>query len=124
MALRVPGLERIGNKRYPVSTTCLERCPQPRITTTFAPGLGIAMHWMAVGESGPPRAGSVDEANRRSVELQPSNPAVPCVPKRLNALIITYYFPPDGAIGGVRPYQFARHFPEFGVDPWILTVEP
>jgi len=46
------------------------------------------------------------------------------VPKRLNALIIAYYFPPDGAIGGVRPYQFARHFPEFGVDPWILTVEP
>jgi hypothetical protein len=24
----------------------------------------------------------------------------------------------------VRPYQFARYFPEFGIDPWILTVEP
>jgi hypothetical protein len=46
------------------------------------------------------------------------------VPKRLKALIIAYYFPPDGAIGGVRPYQFARHFPEFGVEPWVLTVEP
>jgi hypothetical protein len=46
------------------------------------------------------------------------------VPKRLKALIIAYYFPPDGAIGGIRPYQFARHFPEFGVDPWILTVAP
>ena len=44
--------------------------------------------------------------------------------KRLKALIIAYYFPPDGAIGGVRPYQFARHFPEFGVEPWILTVDP
>jgi hypothetical protein len=42
----------------------------------------------------------------------------------LKALIIAYYFPPDGAIGGVRPYQFARHFPDFGVEPWILTVEP
>jgi hypothetical protein len=46
------------------------------------------------------------------------------LPRRLKALIIAYYFPPDGAIGGVRPYQFARHFPEFGVEPWVLTVEP
>ena len=46
------------------------------------------------------------------------------MPRRLKALIIAYHFPPDGAIGGVRPYQFARHFPDFGVEPWILTVEP
>ncbi len=44
--------------------------------------------------------------------------------RSLKALFIAYHFPPDGAIGGVRPYQLARHLPEFGVEPWILTVEP
>jgi glycosyltransferase involved in cell wall biosynthesis len=42
----------------------------------------------------------------------------------MKVLVITYHFPPDGEIGGVRPYQLARHLPTFGVDPWVLTVEP
>jgi hypothetical protein len=42
----------------------------------------------------------------------------------VRALIVAFHFPPDGAIGGVRPYQLARHFPEFGIEPWVLTVEP
>jgi hypothetical protein len=46
------------------------------------------------------------------------------MPRRVRALIVAYHFPPDGAIGGVRPYQFARYFPEFGIDPWVLTVQP
>jgi hypothetical protein len=46
------------------------------------------------------------------------------VQRSLKVLFIAYHFPPAGAIGGVRPYQLARHLPEFGVEPWILTVEP
>lgn len=41
----------------------------------------------------------------------------------LNLLIVTYHFPPDGAIGGVRPYQFARLLPEHGIETWVLTVQ-
>jgi glycosyltransferase involved in cell wall biosynthesis len=37
-------------------------------------------------------------------------------------LIVTYHFPPDGEIGGVRPYRLAQFLPEFGIEPWILTV--
>jgi hypothetical protein len=42
----------------------------------------------------------------------------------LKALIVSFHFPPDGAIGGVRPYRLARHLPEHGIEPWILTVTP
>lgn len=42
----------------------------------------------------------------------------------LKILIITYHFPPDGAIGGVRPYRLARHLPDSGIEAWVLTVEP
>src|SRR5262245_17000909 len=44
--------------------------------------------------------------------------------RSLRVLIVAYYFPPEGAIGGVRPYQVARHLPDFGIEPWILTVQP
>lgn len=39
-------------------------------------------------------------------------------------LVVTYHFPPDGEIGAVRPYELARHLPEFGFVPVVLTVEP
>jgi hypothetical protein len=42
----------------------------------------------------------------------------------MKVLIVTYHFPPDGAIGGVRPYRLARHLPESGLEPWVLTVQP
>lgn len=42
----------------------------------------------------------------------------------MRVLIIAYYFPPDAAIGAVRPYQFARLLPEHGIETWVLTVEP
>jgi hypothetical protein len=38
-------------------------------------------------------------------------------------LIITNHFPPDGEIGAVRPFEFARNFKEFGWCPVILTVD-
>jgi hypothetical protein len=42
----------------------------------------------------------------------------------MRVLLITYYFPPDAAIGAVRPYQFAGLLPGYGITPWVLTVEP
>ncbi len=37
-------------------------------------------------------------------------------------LIITYHFPPDGAIGGRRPFRFARNLPNEGWNVSVLTV--
>jgi hypothetical protein len=42
----------------------------------------------------------------------------------VKVLLITYHFPPDAEVGGVRPHQLARYLPEFGIEPWVLTVEP
>lgn len=42
----------------------------------------------------------------------------------MRVLMITYHFPPDGHVGAVRPYQFARLLPNYGIEPWILTVQP
>jgi hypothetical protein len=42
----------------------------------------------------------------------------------MRLLLITYHFPPDSAIGAVRPYQFARLLPAHGVEAWVLTVQP
>jgi len=41
----------------------------------------------------------------------------------MRVLIVAYHFPPDAEVGAVRPYQIARHLPEFGIEPWVLTVE-
>ena len=38
-------------------------------------------------------------------------------------LIITYHFPPDAAVGSIRPAKFAKYLPEFGWRPVILTVK-
>lgn len=37
-------------------------------------------------------------------------------------LIITYHFPPDSAVGGLRSAKFARYLPQFGWQPYVLTV--
>lgn len=37
-------------------------------------------------------------------------------------LIITYYFPPRPAVGGLRPLGLAKYLPEFGWEPVILTA--
>lgn len=42
----------------------------------------------------------------------------------MRILLITYHFPPDAAIGAVRPYQFARMLPAHGIETWVLTVAP
>ncbi len=38
-------------------------------------------------------------------------------------LIITYHFPPDAAIGAVRPAKFAKYLPEFGWEPIVCTLK-
>src|SRR5215468_8606946 len=42
----------------------------------------------------------------------------------MRVLFIAYHFPPDAAIGAVRPYQFSRLLSGYGIESWILTVEP
>jgi hypothetical protein len=42
----------------------------------------------------------------------------------MRVLLITYHFPPDAEVGAVRPYQMARLLPEYGIEPWVLTVRP
>ena len=43
-------------------------------------------------------------------------------PRRI--LIVAYHFPPDAAVGALRPLKFAKYLPEFGWEPYILTVKP
>lgn len=38
-----------------------------------------------------------------------------------NVLIVTYYFPPSNAVGGLRPYGLAKYLPDFGWNPIVLT---
>ena len=38
-------------------------------------------------------------------------------------LLVSYYFPPDSAVGGLRAAKFVRSLPEFGWEPSVLTVE-
>jgi len=38
-------------------------------------------------------------------------------------LIVSYHFPPDASVGGMRPAKFAKYLPQFGWEPIILTVE-
>jgi glycosyltransferase involved in cell wall biosynthesis len=39
-------------------------------------------------------------------------------------LIITYYWPPSGGAGVQRWLKFAKYLPEFGIEPYVLTVDP
>ncbi len=39
-------------------------------------------------------------------------------------LFITYYWPPSGGAGVQRGLKFVKYLPEFGVEPFVLTVDP
>lgn len=41
---------------------------------------------------------------------------------RLRVLIVSYHFPPDAAVGGIRPAKFAKYLKAEGCDVRILTV--
>ena len=38
-------------------------------------------------------------------------------------LIVAYHFPPDGAVGSIRPAKFAKHLKALGWEPFILSVQ-
>jgi len=38
-------------------------------------------------------------------------------------LIISYHYPPSGAVGGVRPSKFARYLPQLGWESTVLTID-
>jgi glycosyltransferase involved in cell wall biosynthesis len=40
-----------------------------------------------------------------------------------NVLIVAYHFPPDAAVGALRPQKFAKYLPEFGWQPYVLTIK-
>lgn len=37
-------------------------------------------------------------------------------------MIIAYHFPPDAAVGALRPQKFAKYLPEYGWEPHVLTI--
>lgn len=37
-------------------------------------------------------------------------------------LIVAYHFPPDAAVGAIRPQKFVKYLPEFGWQPYVLTI--
>ncbi|MCS7244193.1 MAG: hypothetical protein RMJ36_05620 [Candidatus Calescibacterium sp.] len=39
----------------------------------------------------------------------------------MRILIITYFFPPLNSIASLRPYSWAKYFPEYGLDVTVLT---
>jgi hypothetical protein len=45
-------------------------------------------------------------------------------PPSRKILIVAYHFPPDAAVGALRPLKFAKYLPHYGWEPWILTVKP
>src|SRR5438132_11554717 len=45
---------------------------------------------------------------------------MPATPK---ILLISYHFPPDAAVGAVRPGKFAKYLSRLGWQPYILTVK-
>lgn len=38
-------------------------------------------------------------------------------------LLVAHHFPPDSAVGGVRPAKFAKYLPQFDWEPLVLTVK-
>ena len=44
-------------------------------------------------------------------------------PDTTNLLYISYYWPPSGGPGVQRGLKFCKYFPEFGVQPTVLTVD-
>jgi glycosyltransferase involved in cell wall biosynthesis len=37
--------------------------------------------------------------------------------------MIAYHFPPDAAVGALRPQKFVKYLPEFGWKPYVLTIK-
>lgn len=37
-------------------------------------------------------------------------------------LILCKDFPPKKSVGGIRPYEWFKNFPEFGIEPYVVTI--
>ncbi|MEA1887626.1 MAG: glycosyltransferase family 4 protein [Bacteroidota bacterium] len=46
------------------------------------------------------------------------------MPPKKKILIITYYWPPCGGAGVQRWLKFTKYMPQFGWEPYVLTVDP
>ena len=57
----------------------------------------------------------------RGKERNPNNSKNSGLVKKV--LIITYYWPPSGGAGVQRWLKFAKYLPEFGIEPYVLTVD-
>lgn len=44
------------------------------------------------------------------------------MPKNKKILIISYHYPPDLAVGAIRPSKFVEYLPELGFEPIVLSV--
>lgn len=58
-------------------------------------------------------AKSPQSQNGGSQEARPNN----------RILFVTYHFPPDSAVGAIRPAKFARHLKQLGWRPYVLTIK-
>ena len=38
-------------------------------------------------------------------------------------LLVAYHFLPDAEVGVIRPAKFAKYLPEFGHEPYVITVK-
>jgi hypothetical protein len=43
--------------------------------------------------------------------------------KMKSVLLITYFFPPNPSIGSQRPFGLAKHLPQYGWKPIVLTIK-
>src|SRR5262249_7121798 len=40
-----------------------------------------------------------------------------------SVLFVSYCFPPDAQVGGLRSARFCKYLPEFGLRPIVLTIQ-
>ena len=71
-----------------------------------------------------PRASNVAASDATPSVADTSAPAPVRAPLTANRiLLVAYHFPPSAAVGGLRMARFARYLPEFGGEPYVLTVD-
>lgn len=39
-----------------------------------------------------------------------------------NLILLAYHFPPETAVGAVRPFRFFKYLPQFGYSPYVITA--
>src|SRR2546425_39693 len=78
---------------------------------------------VAEGRCDPGERGGVSSAPSPG-DLQGQRDRRSETPVMRRILIIAYHFPPDAAVGALRPLKFAKYLPQFGWEPWVLTVRP